>query len=67
MIGVGLIVQSRRIRGEGIGRGLVAERATVRAEGIIDAGRREGASLAEGIGGGIGAKGFALRLPKSSA
>ena len=39
-IGVGLIVQPRRIRGEGIGRGLVAERAAVRAEGIIDAGAR---------------------------
>jgi len=45
--------EPRRIGGERIRRGLIAERTTVGAEGIIDAVQLEGASGSVGIGRGI--------------
>ena len=48
-----LVIEPRRISGEGIRRRLIAEGTAVGTEGIVDAVRLEGAASSEGIGRGI--------------
>ena len=59
-----LVIKPRRFRGEAIGRRCIAERAAVRAEGIVDAVRREGAPLPERIAAGFTVEPICAEIPE---